>query len=94
MLRLAFATIALGLISACASIGPVNAGIANQPPASFDAAAAPVEAVILVVAAPLGRRRFNPPSHRQPEQWPILATAADRTRRQVRRRRRFEFARA
>jgi hypothetical protein len=103
MLRAAFVLIAGALLSACASLAPIQAGIV-PPPASVHAAltnepdAAPCEDVVVAtapqetVAAPssvLRRTSFGPPSGRQPDLRIVLATASDRARwRHARRRRR------
>lgn len=96
MLRAAFVLFAGALLSACASLAPIQAGLA--PPtvtAHFDAAlpdepdAAPCEAVVVATtpqeaaAAPslvLHRTSFGPPSRRQPDLRIVLATASDRAR--------------
>jgi hypothetical protein len=103
MLRAAFVLIAGALLSACASLAPIQAGIV-PPTASIDASltnepgATPCEDVVVAtppqetVAAPssvLHRTSFGPPSRRQPDQRMVLATASDRARwRHARRRRR------
>jgi hypothetical protein len=103
MLRAAFVLIAGALLSACASLAPIQAGIV-PPTASVDAAltsepdAAPCEDVVVAtppqetVTAPssaLHRTSFGPPSRRQPDLRMVLATASDRARsRHARRRRR------
>jgi hypothetical protein len=85
MVRMAFLAIALALLGACASLGPAShIGFSAAAHASFDEASAPVEAPVVRVA---DRRHFSPPSRRQPDLRPIGATAADRWRRHVRRRR-------
>jgi hypothetical protein len=104
MLRAAFVLFAGALLSACASLAPIQAGLA--PPtvtAHFDASltnepgAAPCEDVVVAtppqetVAAPssvLHRTSFGPPSRRQPDQRMVLATASDRARWRHARRRR------
>lgn len=86
MIKMAFVAIVLTLLGACASIAPAQGSAAgDHRVASFDEMAAPVEPIAPVFA--MGRRSFSPPSHRQPDVWPVLATTADRLRRHVRRRR-------
>jgi len=90
-MRSAFVAVALALLSACATVGPIETG--RAAPASFDAHAAPVESIVPILVRPLERRRFSSPRERQPDLRLILATTIDRARRRARRRR-IIFARA
>jgi len=89
MMRAVFVAVALVLLSACATAGPIETG--RAAPASFDAA--PVESMVLTSVRALERRRFSSPRERQPDLRPILATTIDRARRRARRRR-IIFAKA
>jgi hypothetical protein len=68
----------------------------SAAPVQIAAPAAPVEVVgpvapiemVAPVSYALERRRFTPPSNRQPDLRAIAATALDRSRRHMRRRRR------
>jgi uncharacterized protein YciI len=98
MLKAACVAFALASLGACASLGPSPEVFGSSLDVSFEKSAAPVEAAapaapveVLALAAPvsyaLERRRFTPPSDRQPELRAIAATATDRSRRHARRRR-------
>jgi hypothetical protein len=96
MLKLVCAILASVTLTACASFGRLEAA-ASTPIRSFDSAdSAPAEAPIWrasdwTAASPfadLDRRRFSPPSRRQPDLRAILVTAYDRARRPAGRRRR------
>lgn len=80
MFKLAFVAFAMVSLSACASLGPLQASPNVSIRESFDAA--PVE-VALVDTSTLHRRAFNAPSQRQPELRVILASATDRSRRRI-----------
>jgi hypothetical protein len=85
MLKAAGIALALASLSACASIGssqcaPIVGIVAGV-------AAAPVEVIAPVSSSAPERRRFSLPSDRQPDLHFVLATAADRGRRRLRRRR-------
>jgi len=86
MIKLAIVTLALTLLTACASVGSANGFVA--PPTSFDEGAAPAEPMATGFVGTLDRRRFSSPGQRQQELRIILATVSDRARRQYRRRRR------
>jgi hypothetical protein len=79
MLRVALATVATLLLSACGTPGDgaLNVRFANAP-ASFDACSgcAPI-AEYVSASVGLERRLFSPPSRRQADQRQIFATASD-----------------
>jgi len=100
MLKPACVALALTALGACASIGGEQNLVGASVDASFDERAAPAETVVIVeTAAPMARvsyalerRRFTPPSDRQPDLRFIVASAADRGRRHARRRRAIKTA--
>jgi hypothetical protein len=86
MHKAAFVIVAALSLSACASIAPVerqmlDATLIEAAPAAEapfdDAEPSPPPAPVLTA---LSRRSFTPPSHRQPDLTPVLATALDRAR--------------